>query len=64
MALSYTKGVADTPLLGGMPKMVDARGTSTVGPGGLTYYANDDRLLVTSDSAKPGQTRINRKKGK
>jgi lipopolysaccharide export system protein LptA len=30
----------------------------------LTYYANDDRLLVTSDTAKPGQTRINRKKGK
>jgi lipopolysaccharide export system protein LptA len=30
----------------------------------LTYYANDDRLLVTSDTAKPGQTLINRKKGK
>jgi lipopolysaccharide export system protein LptA len=30
----------------------------------LTYYANDDRLLVTSDTAKPAQTRINRKKGK
>ena len=30
----------------------------------LTYYANDDRLLVTSDAAKPGQTLINRKKGK
>ena len=30
----------------------------------LTYYANDDRLVVTSDNAKPGQTRINRKKGK
>jgi lipopolysaccharide export system protein LptA len=30
----------------------------------LTYFANDDRLVVTSDTAKPGQTRINRKKGK
>jgi lipopolysaccharide export system protein LptA len=30
----------------------------------LTYYANDDRLVVTSDTAKPGQTLINRKKGK
>ena len=30
----------------------------------LTYFANDDSLLVTSDSAKPGQTHINRKKGK
>jgi len=30
----------------------------------LTYYANDDSLLVTSDTAQPGQTRIIRKKGK
>jgi len=30
----------------------------------LTYYANDDKMLVTSDAAKPAQTRINRKKGK
>jgi lipopolysaccharide export system protein LptA len=30
----------------------------------LTYFANDDRLLLTSDPTKPGQTRINRKKGK
>lgn len=30
----------------------------------LTYFANDDRLLVTSDTAKPGKTLINRKKGK
>ena len=30
----------------------------------LTYFANDDRLLVYQRSRKPGQTRINRKKGK
>ena len=30
----------------------------------LTYYANDDRLLVTGASSKPGNTRITRKKGK
>ena len=30
----------------------------------LTYFANDDRLLVTGASNKPGNTRITRKKGK
>jgi lipopolysaccharide export system protein LptA len=30
----------------------------------LTYYANDDRLLVTGAPDKPGNTLINRKKGK
>ena len=30
----------------------------------LTYFANDDRLLVTGASDKPGNTRITRKKGK
>ena len=28
------------------------------------YFANDDRLLVTGEPAKPGNSRINRKKGK
>jgi lipopolysaccharide export system protein LptA len=30
----------------------------------LTYFANDDRLLNTSETSKPGQTLVNRKKGK
>ncbi len=30
----------------------------------LTYFANDDRLLVTSPGEKPGNSLINRKKGK
>jgi len=29
-----------------------------------TYFANDDRLLVTGEPDKPGNTRINRPKGK
>jgi len=28
------------------------------------YFANDDRLLVTGEPDKPGNTRINREKGK
>lgn len=28
------------------------------------YFANDDRLLMTGEPAKPGNSRINRKKGK
>ena len=28
------------------------------------YFANDDRLLVTGEAAKPGNSRIDRKKGK
>ena len=51
-------------LLGGMPKMVDARGTSTVGPGGLTYYANDDRLIVNGSEKNPAVSRLKRKVNK
>ena len=29
-----------------------------------TYFANDDRLLMTGEPEKPGNSRINRKKGK
>ncbi len=42
---------------------VDPEPTATEGTE-LTYYANDDSLLVTSDTAKPAQTRINQKKKK
>jgi lipopolysaccharide export system protein LptA len=30
----------------------------------LTYYADDDRLVVTGEASKPGNSLINRKKGK
>lgn len=49
-------------LTGGMPKMVDNRGNSTVGPGGLTYYANDDRLLVNRSDSQPANSRVQRTK--
>jgi lipopolysaccharide export system protein LptA len=49
-------------LLGGVPKMVDSKGNTTVGPGGLTYYANDDRLLVNGSDGKPANSRLVRKK--
>jgi len=29
-----------------------------------TYWANDDRLLMTGETAKPGNSTVNRKKGK
>jgi lipopolysaccharide export system protein LptA len=49
-------------LLGGMPKMARSDGTVTNGPGGLTYFANDDRLLVNGSDGKPANSRLVRKK--
>jgi lipopolysaccharide export system protein LptA len=49
-------------LLGGTPTMVDSKGNSTVGPEGLTYYANDDRLLNNGSENQPANTRLKRKK--
>jgi lipopolysaccharide export system protein LptA len=49
-------------LTGGQPKMVDSRGNTTLGPGGLTYYANDDRLLINGADGKPANSRLIRKK--
>jgi lipopolysaccharide export system protein LptA len=49
-------------LQGGVPKMVDSKGNTTIGPGGLTYYANDDRLLVNGSDGKPANSRLVRKK--
>jgi lipopolysaccharide export system protein LptA len=49
-------------LLGGVPRMVRSDGTFTDGPGGLTYYANDDRLLVIGSDGKPANSRLVRKK--
>ena len=49
-------------LLGGTPKMADNRGNSTVGPGGLTYFINDDRLIGNGSENQPASTRLKRGK--
>jgi lipopolysaccharide export system protein LptA len=49
-------------LLGGMPTMIDNKGQSTVGPLGLTYFANDDRLIVNGSENQPSKTILKRKK--
>jgi lipopolysaccharide export system protein LptA len=49
-------------LTGGMPKMVDSCGNSTLGPGGLTYYPNDDRLVVIGSPGQAANSRLQRKK--
>jgi lipopolysaccharide export system protein LptA len=48
-------------LLGGIPKFSDSKGSTVVGPGGLTYFVNDDRLLVNRSDAQPSTSRIKRK---
>jgi len=48
-------------LQGGVPKFADNKGQETVGPGGLTYFVNDDRLLVNRSGAQPATSRIKRK---
>ncbi len=48
-------------LLGGTPKMVDNRGNATVGPGGLTYFVNDDRLLINGSGNQPASSHVKRK---
>ena len=58
----YYTEEAKVILTGGMPKMVDSRGNSTVGPGGLTYFPNDDRLLVNGSQGQPANSRLQRKK--
>ena len=49
-------------LTGGMPKMVDSLKGTTVAPAGLTYWADDDRLLLNGSKDQPVKTRIKRKK--
>jgi lipopolysaccharide export system protein LptA len=46
-------------LTGGRPKFVDSCKGSTEGQS-LTYFANDDRLLVNGQSGQPAQSRIDR----
>ena len=49
-------------LLGGMPRMVKSDGSEMNSPGGLTYYANDDRLIGIGSDGKPANSRLVRKK--
>jgi hypothetical protein len=49
-------------MTGGSPTMTNSQGWSTVGPGGLTYYANDDRLIVNGSEKQPANSIIQRKK--
>ena len=61
----YYTGEQKVFLKGGAPKMVEhkANGKSDTTEGDeLTYYANDDRLVVNGSPAKPAQSQIQRKK--
>jgi lipopolysaccharide export system protein LptA len=49
-------------LTGGKPRMTRSDGSYTDGPGGLTYYVNDDRLIVNGSDGKPANSRLVRKK--
>jgi lipopolysaccharide export system protein LptA len=49
-------------LKGGMPKLVDTKSGTTVSPEGLTYWADDDRLLGNGSKDQPVQTRIKQRK--
>jgi lipopolysaccharide export system protein LptA len=60
----YYTGEQKVVLLDGMPTMVDSQGNSTVGPAGLTYYPNDDRLLINGSENQPASTRLKRKSKK
>ncbi len=60
----YHTGEQKVLLKGGQPKLVerklDGEQVTTEGQE-LTYFANDDRLLVNGSPARPGQSRIQRK---
>ncbi len=49
-------------LTGGLPRMMRSDGSYTEGPGGLTYWINDDRLLSIGSDGKPATSRLIRKK--
>lgn len=60
----YFEGEQKVILKGGAPKLVERKlsGKSDTTEGAeLTYFANDDRLLVNGSAARPGQSRIQRK---
>ncbi len=47
-------------LLGGTPKLIDSKDGTTVAPKGLTYWADDDRLLLNGSKDQPVKTRYKR----
>ncbi|MGO9227601.1 MAG: LPS export ABC transporter periplasmic protein LptC [Bryobacteraceae bacterium] len=55
----YFTGEQKVILTGGRPRLVDDTGHSTEGTK-LTYYSNDDRLLIDGASNRPVQTFITR----
>ena len=55
----YYTGEQKVVMTGGRPKFVDSCKGSTEGRN-LTYYANDDRLLVSGQSGQPVQSRLDR----
>ena len=60
----YYTGEQKVLLKGGQPKLVERKlsGKQDTTEGDeLTYFANDDRLLVNGSPARPGQSRIQRK---
>jgi lipopolysaccharide export system protein LptA len=60
----YYTGEQKVLLTGGQPKLVERKlsGKQDTTEGDeLTYFANDDRLLVNGSPARPGQSRIQRK---
>ncbi|HWB82992.1 MAG TPA: LPS export ABC transporter periplasmic protein LptC [Bryobacteraceae bacterium] len=48
-------------LTGGVPRLIDSVEGTTQGANGLTYFANDDRLLVNGAPGQPATSRIRRK---
>ena len=56
----YYTGDQKIVLTGGTPKMTDSKGTMITGDS-LTYFANDDRLLVNGSAAQPASSRVESK---
>ncbi len=60
----YYAGEQRVFLTGGEPRLVEKKPDNqvqTTQGSDLTYYANDDRLLVNGSPARPGQSRIQRR---
>jgi lipopolysaccharide export system protein LptA len=58
----YYPDVQKIILLGGTPKMVDSKEGTTIAPKGLTYWTDDDRLLLNGSKDQPVKTRFKRNK--
>jgi lipopolysaccharide export system protein LptA len=60
----YYTGEQKVHLRGGAPKLIERKPNGRVDTtegADLTYYANDDRLLVNGSPSRPGQSQIKRK---